>query len=91
MDIQANKRVVETLKKDLLENSSLKVSTNDLKKITVSLFSTIKFLTDDNERVIIRGFGTFLNKKTKPRIGRNPQTKELFNIKERTILKFRAN
>lgn len=41
------------------------------------------------EKVQIRGFGTFETRRRKPRIARNPRTKEIFRIEERRVPVFR--
>ena len=43
------------------------------------------------ERVILRGFGTFQQKTSKARKGRNPATGEAIDIPERTALHFKAS
>jgi integration host factor subunit alpha len=47
------------------------------------------FLTKNYEKSIsIQRFGTFLERKTPERVGRNPKTKEEFIIKERKKISF---
>ena len=41
-----------------------------------------------NPKVKISGFGTFIKFYTKPRIGRNPKTKESFPIPSKEKVKF---
>tara|TARA_B100000029_G_scaffold388382_1_gene384544 strand:+ start:7269 stop:7520 length:252 start_codon:yes stop_codon:yes gene_type:complete len=44
-----------------------------------------------NKKVKISNFGTFLLKRKKERIGRNPKTKEKKIISERNIISFKAS
>ncbi len=43
------------------------------------------------ERIELRGFGVFVTKKRKPRVGRNPRTKEEVKIPERTVVVFKPS
>ncbi len=43
------------------------------------------------EKLKIAKFGTFVIRKKKPRIGRNPKTKESKIISERTVVLFKAS
>lgn len=43
------------------------------------------------ENVSISGFGVFEVVRRKPRIGRNPRTKEAVPIPERTVISFRSS
>ena len=44
-----------------------------------------------NNKVKIAKFGTFLLRKKNRRIGRNPKTKEEFNISSRNVITFKAS
>ena len=44
-----------------------------------------------NKKVKIHNFGTFKLNKKKSRIGRNPKTKEEFNISSRNVITFKAS
>ncbi len=43
------------------------------------------------ERIELRGFGVFVTKKRRPRVGRNPRTKEEVKIPERTVVVFKPS
>ncbi|RKY99539.1 MAG: hypothetical protein DRQ10_06015 [Candidatus Hydrothermota bacterium] len=43
------------------------------------------------ERVELRGFGVFMTKTRKPRVGRNPRTKEEVRIPSRTVVVFKPS
>jgi len=57
-----------------------------------SLFFVSEFFgfisKDYDKRINIQRFGTFLERKTPKRVGRNPKTKEEFIIKERQKISF---
>ena len=58
---------------------NIKIKDHDALKITDAFFKIVK-LNLHNSIVKISGFGSFYNKNTVPRIGRNPMTKEEFII-----------
>ena len=77
-------------KKDL--SHSLKEEVN-LSKEESSVFVDEFFISlakalNKNSKVKISGFGTFIKFYTKPRIGRNPKTKESFPIPSKEKVKF---
>ncbi|MEY2972335.1 MAG: hypothetical protein RI886_112 [Pseudomonadota bacterium] len=70
----------------LIEHHGL---TRDIASEVVSLyFSEIKKALTIGKKVKIPGFGSFEIKHTKPRIGRNPKTKEEFPIPSLKKVKF---
>ena len=65
------------------------------KKISEIIFEDIfeiilKNLKNSN-KVKISNFGTFTLRKKKERVGRNPKTKEIKQIKERNVILFKAS
>lgn len=46
----------------------------DIEKVVLTLFEEIITALERNDRVELRGFGTFSVKKRAPRTGRNPRT-----------------
>ena len=54
-------------------------------------FNEIKSALRQDKKVKIPAFGSFEVKYTKPRIGRNPKTKEEFNISSRNVITFKAS
>ena len=48
----------------------------DIQKIIDTLFISITKALDNDDRVELRGFGTFTTKRRNARIGRNPKTGE---------------
>ena len=66
---------------------SKKISENLLEDIFSIIFQNIK----KKSKVKIAKFGTFILRKKKERIGRNPKTKEEKVIPERYVILFRAS
>ncbi len=66
---------------------SKKISENLLEDIFSIIFQNIK----KNSKVKIAKFGTFILRRKKERIGRNPKTKEEKIISERYVILFRAS
>ena len=65
------------------------------KKISETLLEDILEIILNNiikhKKVKISKFGTFILRKKKQRIGRNPKTKEIKVINERNVILFRAS
>ena len=76
-------------KKDISKRitSEMKLSTKESSFIVNAFLDVIK-KNVNNSIVKINGFGSFCYKTTPKRIGRNPKTKETFEIKARKKLKF---
>ncbi|OGP13765.1 MAG: integration host factor subunit alpha [Deltaproteobacteria bacterium RIFCSPLOWO2_02_FULL_50_16] len=55
------------------------------------VFDTIKETLEKGEKIKISGFGNFVVRTKKPRIGRNPQTGEEIEISARKVLTFRPS
>ena len=60
------------------------------KKLIDDLLEIIKFKIKDN-KVILKNFGSFEILFKKKRLGRNPKTKETFEISQRISVKFVAS
>ena len=74
-------------KSDIAKNIAIKTSiSNQSAKQLLDKF--IQVVTSESKKnpVKISSFGTFVRKKTPPRIGRNPKTGEEFEISERSKL-----
>lgn len=56
-----------------------------------AVLAGIQDLTADGDKLSIRGFGTFKNKTTAARTGRNPATGAEITIPEKTKLTFKAS
>ena len=76
-------------KSDIAQNISSKASIfESTSKKFISSFIDIIMLNSNDRDVKIANFGTFLNKVTPQRMGRNPRTGEEHIITERVKLKF---
>ncbi len=77
----------------IIENKEVKASKRDVSKLVNRIFEIIsEEITngDDNHKIQISGFGTFIVKKRAPKIGRNPKTKEEKLIPERFGISFKV-
>ncbi len=63
---------------------------NESFDIVDNFFNTIKSELINNKKIKLSGFGNFTLLRKKPRVGRNPKTKESFAISARTVVSFRA-
>lgn len=65
-------------KTELIEScaAELGISKAESQKIVETIFRRITLALSDEGKMQIQGFGTFLSKMRKERMGRNPQTKE---------------
>ena len=61
----------------------------DLEKFMEIILKEIKLTLKRNERVELRGFGTFSSKIQKARISRNPKTGEKINTPEKKTIHFK--
>jgi integration host factor subunit alpha len=76
-------------KSDIAKNITSKISIkNSLSKDIVNCFIDIIKSESNSSDVKISNFGTFMNKVTPERIGRNPKTGEEHVISERVKLNF---
>tara|TARA_B100000123_G_C25638036_1_gene387519 strand:+ start:366 stop:656 length:291 start_codon:yes stop_codon:yes gene_type:complete len=80
-------------KKDLVNSIYMQIGFS--KKITELIIDDFfNIILDElitNNKVKIAKFGTFILRKKKERIGRNPKTKEIAIIKERNVILFKAS
>ncbi len=68
--------------------SSVGTSKTNIQKITDDLIEIIIDLIYLEKKVNIKNFGAFAVKSKNERVGRNPKTKQIFNILPRNIIKF---
>ena len=59
--------------------------------IVEMVFDTMKVTLEKGEKIKISGFGNFVVRHKKPRVGRNPQTGQAIEISERRVLTFRPS
>ncbi len=81
----AKKDLSQKLKKEL----NLKMETTDL--LVDEFFQLLKKSLRESKTVKLSGFGTFEVFQTKPRLGRNPKTMEVFSILSRDKVRFTAS
>ena len=80
-------------KKDIINSLYLQIGypKNVTENILEDLFDIIFDELKKNGKVKITNFGTFTVRKKNSRIGRNPKTKEEFNISSRNVITFKAS
>lgn len=80
-------------KADIIENVYEKVgfSKKESAEIVEMVFDTIKETLEQSEKIKISGFGNFVIRSKKPRVGRNPQTGEEIEISARKVLTFKPS
>jgi integration host factor subunit alpha len=67
------------------------VSKKEAADIVETVFNTIKTTLEGGEKIKISGFGNFLVREKKARIGRNPQTGQEITISARRVLTFKPS
>lgn len=80
-------------KADLVETVYEKVgmSKKESADLVEMLFETLKDLLASNGKVKLSGFGNFVVREKKSRVGRNPQTGEAIEISARRVLSFKPS
>ena len=70
--------------------TKLDISKVQAEAVVVAVIEGISDITAAGDRLALRGFGSFVNKTSKQRSGRNPQTGEPIIIMPKTKLTFKA-
>ena len=81
-------------KADIIERVYEKVggfSKKEAAEIVETVFQIMKQTLADNEKIKISGFGNFVVRAKKERMGRNPQTGQPIVIAERRVLNFKPS
>jgi integration host factor subunit alpha len=80
-------------KADIIEDVYEKVgfSKKEAAEIVELVFDTIKETLERGEKIKVSGFGNFIVRDKKSRVGRNPQTGEEIEISARRVLTFRPS
>lgn len=80
-------------KADLVEKVYEKIgfSKKEASELVDLVFSSLKTVMKQGDNVKISGFGNFVVREKKERIGRNPQTGEQIKISARRVLTFRPS
>ncbi len=80
-------------KVEIIEQVYTKVgfSKKESSDIVEMIFNTMKETLEKGEKIKISGFGNFVVRQKRPRVGRNPQTGESIEISARKVLTFRPS
>lgn len=80
-------------KADIIESVYEKVgfSKKEATEIVELIFDTMKGTLEGGEKIKISGFGNFVVRQKRSRVGRNPQTGEEIEITARRVLTFRPS
>jgi integration host factor subunit alpha len=80
-------------KTDLVEQVYLKVglSKNQSTELVELTFEIIKETLEQSENIKISGFGNFVVRQKRARLGRNPQTGDVMEITPRKVLTFKPS
>lgn len=80
-------------KADIVERVYQKIgfTKKEASRLVEMVFDSIKGTLEKGEKVKISGFGNFVVRKKKERVGRNPQTGEQIKISARHVLTFRPS
>ena len=80
-------------KSDLIEYLARKLpsmASKDVEVIVNTIFDSMTEALNRNERIEIRGFGSFEIRTRKPRLGRNPKTGASVDVGERRVPFFKV-
>jgi len=80
-------------KAEIIESVYEKIgfSKKEASEIVELVFDTIKDVLEKGDKIKISGFGNFVVRSKRSRIGRNPQTGEEIEITARRVLTFRPS
>jgi integration host factor subunit alpha len=84
-------------KADLVErvhtrlDGQVRLSKRESADLVDSLFESIKVSLTKGDKLKISGFGNFVVREKRPRVGRNPRTGKEITITERRVLTFKAS
>jgi integration host factor subunit alpha len=80
-------------KADIVERvyQKLGFSKKEASELVELVFNSLKNTLQDGEKVKISGFGNFIVRDKKERVGRNPQTGDQIKISARRVLTFRPS
>jgi len=84
-------------KADLVEavhhrlDDQVRITKRESAKLVDTVFESIKTALTTGDKLKISGFGNFVVREKRPRIGRNPRTGQEITITERRVLTFKAS
>ncbi len=79
-------RIKEDIIRDVMNRITL--DRKYAKNLVETILKIMKNSLEQSEEVMISGFGHFKVRRKNPRMGRNPKTKESYEISERTVVTF---
>ncbi len=92
MTLEKTERSTMT-KADIVEKVYQKIgfSKKEASELVELVFSSLKEVLQNGDKVKISGFGNFLVREKHERVGRNPQTGEQMKISARRVISFRPS
>jgi len=80
-------------KADIIEKvyERMGISKRECAEIVETVLETMKETLEKGEKIKISGFGNFVVRQKRERIGRNPHTGEAITISSRRVLTFKAS
>ena len=80
-------------KADIIENiyDRIGFSKKEAAELVETVFDTVKETLERGEKIKISGFGNFVVRPKRSRVGRNPQTGRVIMISERRVLTFKPS
>jgi len=81
--------LVEAVHKRL--DGQVRISKRDSGELVDTLFESIKVALTKGDKLKVSGFGNFVVREKRPRVGRNPRTGTEITITERRVLTFKAS
>ena len=82
--------LIEEVAKKFTDDSDIKIQKKDVEKAVNTIFDSMKEALVNNQRIEIRGLGSFKVKERDARQGRNPKSGEDVSIPDRKIPFFKA-
>lgn len=88
-----SQKISTLTKAELIESIYEKIgfSKQEASDIVELVFDLLKSTLEKSEKVKISGFGNFVVREKRPRIGRNPQTGQEIEISARKVLTFKPS
>ena len=84
---------INLTKKDLINQIYMQLGFSKLvsENLINDFLSTIILNLKEEKKLKLSGFGTFSIRRKKSRVGRNPKTKEEYNISSRNVITFKPS
>jgi len=80
-------------KADIIESvyEQIGFSKREAADVVETVFETMKSTLANGEKIKVSGFGNFVVRSKRARVGRNPQTGDVITITERRVLTFKPS